>query len=87
MNIDGSVFSCADGSTLLFQYSESALPIAHTNIQPPTSTAGYLTSTNKYKISKAQEELLMWHPVPRHYNTANTQKLMHIKGVDKESII
>ena len=64
------------------------LPIAQASIitQQP-SPMGYLASTGSKNISKAQEELLLWHSTFGHYNMANTQKLMSTVGVDNEPLL
>ena len=51
------------------------------------SPMGYLASTESKNITKAQEELLLWHSTLGHYNMANTQKLMTAVGVDKEHLL
>ena len=74
MNMKRSTFRFANGGTLSFEYSSSMLPIAKASIlKEVISPAGYLASTGCKNISKAQEELLLWHATFGHYNIANTQ--------------
>ena len=88
MNRKGSVFEFANGGTLIFEYSTSCLPIAQASISNKVvSSSGYLASTSCKNISKAQEELLMWHATLGHYNITNTQKLMTASGVDIEPVL
>ena len=39
-------------------------------------------SSEQLNISKAQEELLLWHGILGHYDIADTQRLMVEKGID-----
>ena len=88
MNRKGSVFEFANGGTLTFKYSTSCLPIAQASISNKVvSLSGYLASTSCKNISKAQEELLLWHAIFGHYDINNTQCLMTTVGVDKESLL
>ena len=48
---------------------------------------GYLASTGSKNVTKAQEELPLWHSTLGYYNMANTQKLMTAVGVDKEPLL
>ena len=59
MDKEGTLFSFANGGTLTFKYANSSLPIAYTSIVKPPSSIGYLASTGRTNISKAQEELLL----------------------------
>ena len=87
MNLAGSTFKFANGGTLSFKYSGSMLPIAVGSLGKEPSAAGYLGSSGHNNISKAQEELLLWHSILGHYDINNTQKLMSTVGVDKEPLI
>ena len=87
MNVDGSTFTFKGGGTLSFKYDNSALPIARGSISKLPSSAVYLVSTAQANVSKAQEELLMWHATLGHYNIAHTQKLMSASGVETEPIL
>ena len=70
-NADGTVFAFVIEGGLCFKYSGPLVPIAHASIQIQTSSAGYLASTGRKNISKAQEELLLWHATLGHYNITN----------------
>ena len=72
---------------LTFKYNDSSLPKAICSISELLSLVGYLASTGKKNISKAQEELLMWRATLGHYNITNTQKIMGASGVDTEPIL
>ena len=48
---------------------------------------GYLSSTGRKNVSKAQEELLLWHSVLGHYIITNTQTMMSAKGLEEESAL
>ena len=87
MNLNGSTLKFANGGTLSFKYAGSMLPIAVGSLGKEPNASGYLGSTGHKNISKAQEELLLWHAVLGHYNINNTQKLMSAVGVDKEPLL
>ena len=74
MSMKGIVFTFAKGWTLTVQYSSSILSISHAFIQTQVSSVGYLASTGQKNISKAQEDILLWHATSGHYNIANIQK-------------
>ena len=85
--MDGSKFTFVSGVKILFKYAtESSLLIAITSTISITSHA-YISSIGQRNISKAQEKLLLWHFMMGHYNIKNTQSLMTIQGVDKDSIL
>ena len=74
MNMKGSTFEFANGGTLTFEYSDFLLPIAKASVLSEVdSSFGYLASTGCKNISKAQEELLLWHAIFGHYDIKNTQ--------------
>ena len=88
MNLQGSEFEFANGGTLTFEYSTSLLPITKASVMKKIdSHYGYLGTTGSKNISKAQEELLLWHSIFCHYNIVNTQKIMTTVGVDKEPLL
>ena len=87
MNGEGSKFTFHNGGISSFQYVGSKLPISMASIVKVPSSAGYLVSTGRKNVSKAQEELLLWHSTLDHYNIANNQKLMTSIGVDTEPLL
>ena len=86
MYADESTFTLKGGGMLSFKYDNSSLLIARGSISKLPSSAGYLASTRQANVSKAQEELLMWHATLGHYNIAHTQKLISASGVETEPI-
>ena len=80
----GCVFTFVSGKTLTFEYSSgSLLPIANALSKPVLTPSGFYNTTNwagastgKLNISKAQEELLLWHGILGHYDISATQSLM-----------
>ena len=82
LDSDGCVFTFASKKTLAFVYSEeSYLPIVLESKRNAMSRSdfsgqGYLASASsgKLNISKAQEELLLWHGILGHYGIADTQR-------------
>ena len=90
IDTDGCVFTFASHKTLTFIYSkESHLPIALATKRNDISKAtfsgkAYLTaaSSGKLNISRAQEELLLWHGILGHHDIADTQRLMVGKGMN-----
>ena len=85
---EGCIFTFSSGKTLTFICDDkSSLPIVKT--QPATHGFQAITPlpNNHLNVSKAQEELLLWHNVFGHYNIHNTQKLMQTTGVDLCPII
>ena len=85
MNKDGAVFKFATGGELTFEYSaRSSLPIVEAANMVDNTPTRYIFSTGRKNVSKAQEELLLWHSVLGHYNIANTQNLMSAKGLEEE---
>ena len=81
--------------TLTFTYAEgSNLPIALATKRNEISKSNFAgkaylvaASSGKLNISKAQEELLLWHGILGHYDVADTQRLMVGKGVDNEPLL
>ena len=77
---DGCVFTFASKKALTFTYSkDSHLPIALATKRNEISKitfAGmaYLTAANsgRLNVSKAQEELLLWHGILGYYDIADT---------------
>ena len=87
INMDGSKFTFASGGTISFYYATGfSLPIFIASTTPKYSYA-YLSSTGQRNISKAQEELLLWHYIMGQYSIKNTQSLMITQGTDKYSIL
>ena len=92
---DGCVFTFSSKKTLSFTYSkDSCLPIALATKRSEVSKANfagkaYITaaSSGKLNISKAQEELLLWHGILGHYDIAETQRLMVGKGIEDVPLI
>ena len=88
MNMDETVFKFVTGSTLSFEYSYiSTLPVNEASTPSRDILEGFLLSTGRKNLSKAQEELLLRLSVLGHYNIANTQTLMRAKVLEEELIL
>ena len=94
MDTNGCTFKFVLGREISFEYSaDSVLPITFTIIgQGGKKRNGYAylsavpslspSPSNCLNISKAQDELLIWHGILDHYNIKNIQKLMSAQGPD-----
>ena len=88
MNKEGAIFKFVTGGNLTFEYSAgSSLPIAKANSSQKFTPTGYLSSTGRNNMSKAQEELLLWHSVLGHYSITNTQTMMSAKGLEEKPVL
>ena len=75
---DTCVFPFVSGETLTFHYTKgSKLPITYTSVQENEPSAFLsLFHTGQLNISKAQEELLLWHSIFDHFDIRNVQKMV-----------
>ena len=87
MDKDEILFHFINGGTLTFRHASSSLPIAYDSIVKTPNASEYLASTGRTNITKAQEELLLWHFILVHYNIQNTQQLITSSGVETEPIL
>ena len=95
IDANGCVFTFASGKTLSFTYAQgSNLPIALATKRNDISKADFAgkaylvaASSGKLNISKAQEELLLWHGILGHYDIADIQRLMVGKGIDDTPVL